>query len=169
MKNSQVLFKVIQQSIDYKASIMASEVRAWKYNFFKFDSASNAEKKKAGPFNIKNAMKMLIDKMLDLYPKQQRRSESWTMAKRERFIVSIMNGIMNLGPIIIRYDSKTKKYAMLDGSHRMSTIWLEFFKDKIMYRGKYWSEFTPTEIRKFYKNAVFLAIVYICSGVSKIV
>jgi 5-methylcytosine-specific restriction endonuclease McrA len=139
---------------------MASEVRMWKYNFIKFSSASNADKRKAGSFTIKNAATMLIDKTLDLYPKIQRRSESWSLAKRERFIDSIMLGKMNLGPIILRYDSKTKKYSMLDGSHRMSTIWRDFLEDKIMWHGKYWSEFSASEQRKFYKNAVFLATVY---------
>lgn len=105
----------------------------------------------------------------DLYPKGQRRSEAWSSVKRKKFIKAIMKGEMNLGTIIIRYDSKTGNYSMIDGSHRLFVIIKEFFKGKILWEGKKWpgshnnpkaKTLTDKEKAKFLRNACFTAVVY---------
>jgi len=119
--------------------------------------------------NVLAIMILLGLMKFDLYPKGQRRSEAWSSVKRKKFIKAIMKGEMNLGTIIVRYDSKTDKYSMIDGSHRLSVIIREFFAGKILWEGKRWpgshnnpkaEQLTDKEKAKFLRNAWFTAVVY---------
>ena len=105
----------------------------------------------------------------DLYPKGQRRSDAWTAEKRQSFVNAIMQGTMNLGQVIVRYDSVKDRYEMIDGSHRLSTISMDFFSGKILWKGRRWPntvhhqncpEFSDEEQMQFFKNARFTAVVY---------
>jgi hypothetical protein len=104
--------------------------------------------------------KLLGGERFDLYPKGQRKSESWSGKKKKRFIKAVMKGEMNLGQIIVRYDTKTKKFSMIDGSHRLSTILLQFRKNKIKWNGKYWKDLEVEKQEQFERNASFVACVY---------
>ena len=114
----------------------------------------------SSPLPTKSIAELLGMGKFDLYPKTQRRSEAWSDSKRVKFIEAIMDGALHLGTIIIRYYSKRDYYSMIDGSHRMSTIWLLFFDDKIKCRGKLWSDFKDFERKQFLKNAQFHTVVY---------
>jgi hypothetical protein len=86
---------------------------------------------------------------LDLYPKIQRRSETWNR-KTKRSVLSCLRKGRSIGVITLRYDSETGLYTMVDGSHRMSTI-LDFIKGKIKFQGKYYHDLSPEKREKFLK------------------
>jgi hypothetical protein len=117
-----------------------------------------------------DVLRLTNDLGFDFYPKGQRRSEAWNSDKRRLFINALMLGEINLGQIIVHYDSKTGRYFAIDGSHRLSTLQRDFRKGKLLWKGKKWPgaleappgipELSPEEQQRYYNNARFTAVVY---------
>lgn len=90
-----------------------------------------------------------IKDQIDLEPEYQRQGELWTKYKKQLFIDSILNGFdipklyLHVLQNPYKKDSKTVKYAVIDGKQRLGTMW-EFLDDKksvlgdndILYRKK---------------------------------
>lgn len=135
-------------------------VTAWQ-DVFPYNSTKSTSFKKEEKYRITHANSMIESFLHMVYHSgvdfdvEYQREHVWELDDKIALIDSIFNNI-DIGKFVFvqrSYSVRDKLYEIIDGKQRLTAI-CEFYEDRFMYKGYYFSELSNMDKNKFWNHSV---------------